>query len=114
MPLSSPPWRRYGHRSAIAWHDPQQGSSTYLQGRSLATHGEGAFRQQGMARSVTRQPNPTKREPSLSLHHTMGISAAGGRPPCSNPLPWNRAGATGNGRHRPLTRNWGSSRKQPA
>ncbi|MCY4236444.1 MAG: hypothetical protein OXE74_09165 [Cyanobacteria bacterium MAG CAR2_bin_4] len=43
-----------------------------------------------MARSVTRQPNPTKREPSLSLHHTMGISAAGGMTPYSNPLPWNR------------------------
>ena len=98
MPLSSPPWLRYGHRSAILWYDPQQGSSAYLQGRSLATHGEGAFRQQGMARSVTRQPNPTKREPSLSLHHTMGIGAAGGMTPYSNPLPWNRGlGATGTG-----------------
>ncbi|MCY4173017.1 MAG: hypothetical protein OXF25_02910 [Cyanobacteria bacterium MAG CAR3_bin_5] len=51
-----------------------------------------------MARSVTRQPNPIKREPSLSLHHTMGIGAAGGMTPYSNPLPWNRGlGATGTG-----------------
>ncbi|MCY4172581.1 MAG: hypothetical protein OXF25_00580 [Cyanobacteria bacterium MAG CAR3_bin_5] len=54
------------------------------------THEEEAFRQQGMTRSVTPQPNQAGTLPLPT--HTMGISAAGGMTPYSNPLPTGRGG----------------------
>ena len=63
--------------AALAWHDPQRGISAELEGRSLVTHVEEEFRQQGMAVSFAWEPDPTNRGPSLSMGHTMGATASG-------------------------------------
>ena len=57
--------------AAIAWHDPQHGISAQLQGRSLLTHADQEFRQQGMAFSFAWEPNPTNRGPSLPHRHHL-------------------------------------------
>ena len=65
--------------AALAWHDPQRGISAELEGRSMVTHVEEEFRQQGMAVSFAWNPHPTtNRGPSLSMGHTVGAPTAGG------------------------------------
>ncbi|MCY4055498.1 MAG: hypothetical protein OXF67_06440, partial [Cyanobacteria bacterium MAG CAR4_bin_6] len=49
-----------------------------VQGRSLVTHVEEEFRQQGLALSLSWNPNPTNRGPSLAIGHTMGATTASG------------------------------------
>ena len=65
--------------AGIVWHDPQRGISAELKGRSLVTHVEEEFRQQGLAVSFSWNPHPTtNRGPSLSMGHTVGAPTAGG------------------------------------
>ena len=65
--------------AALAWHDPQRGISAELEGRSMVTHVEEEFRQQGLAVSFAWNPHPTtNRGPSLSMGHTMGAPTASG------------------------------------
>ena len=64
--------------AALAWNDPQQGISAEVKGRSLVTHVEEEFRQQGLALSFTWEPDPTNRGPSLAIGHTMGAPPASG------------------------------------
>ena len=51
--------------AALAWHDPQRGISAELEGRSMVTHVEEEFRQQGLAVSFAWEPDPSNRGPSL-------------------------------------------------
>ncbi|MCY4055630.1 MAG: hypothetical protein OXF67_07130, partial [Cyanobacteria bacterium MAG CAR4_bin_6] len=64
--------------AGLAWHDPQRGIRGEVQGRSLVTHVEEEFRQQGLALSLSWNPNPTNRGPSLAIGHTMGATTASG------------------------------------
>ena len=64
--------------AGILWNDPQRGISAQLKGRSLVTHVEEEFRQQGLALSFSWNPDPaTNRGPSLAIGHTVGDAASG-------------------------------------
>ena len=63
--------------AALAWNDPQRGITAEVQGRSLVTHVEEEFRQQGLALSFAWEPNPTNRGPSLAVSHAVGATASG-------------------------------------
>jgi len=63
--------------AALAWHDPQRGISAEVKGRSLVTHVEEEFREQGMALSFSWNPDPSNRGPSLAIGHTVGDAASG-------------------------------------
>jgi len=63
--------------AALAWHDPQRGISAEVKGRSLGTHVEEEFREQGMALSFSWNPDPSNRGPSLAIGHTVGDAASG-------------------------------------
>ena len=62
--------------AGLAWHDPQRGIRGEVQGRSLVTHVEEEFRQQGLALSFAWQPSPSNRGPSLSVSHAVGATAS--------------------------------------
>ena len=64
--------------AGVVWKDPQRGIRGEVQGRTLVTHTEEEFREQGLALSFAWEPSPDKRGPSLSMGHTMGASASGG------------------------------------
>ncbi|MCY4055186.1 MAG: autotransporter outer membrane beta-barrel domain-containing protein, partial [Cyanobacteria bacterium MAG CAR4_bin_6] len=64
--------------AGLVWNDPQRGIRGEVKGRSLVTHTEEEFREQGLALSFAWEPSPDKRGPSLSMGHTMGASASGG------------------------------------
>ena len=72
--------------AGIAWSAPQQGITAEVKGRSLVTHVDEHFQQQGLALSFAWQPNASNRGPSLSLGHTMGAVAAGGMDALLNPV----------------------------
>ena len=64
--------------AGIAWSAPQQGITAEVKGRSLVTHVDEHFQQQGLALSFAWQPNPSNRGPSLSVSHAVGATTAGG------------------------------------
>ena len=65
--------------AGLAWTDPERGISAALKGRTLLTHTEEEFREQGLAISFAWEPSPSNRGgPSLALSHTMGATAEGG------------------------------------
>ena len=64
--------------AGVIWTAPQHGIRGELRGRSLVTHTEEEFRQQGLALSFAWDPSPSNRGPSLSMGHTMGAATAGG------------------------------------
>ena len=64
--------------AGLAWADPERGISAELQGRTLLTHTEEEFQEQGLAISFAWEPNPTNRGPSLSVSHAVGATAEGG------------------------------------
>ena len=64
--------------AGVVWKDPQRGIRGEAQGRTLVTHTEEEFREQGLALSFAWEPSPDKRGPSLSMGHTMGAAASGG------------------------------------
>ncbi|WP_034417824.1 autotransporter domain-containing protein, partial [Candidatus Synechococcus spongiarum] len=63
--------------ATLAWNDPQRGISAELKGRSLLTHMDEHFQEQGLALSFSWNPDPSNRGPSLSMGHTMGDAASG-------------------------------------
>ena len=71
--------------AAILWSAPEYGISGELKGHTLLTHGEEAFREQGLALSFSWEPHPSDRGPSLSLSHAMGATASGGMDALLNP-----------------------------
>ena len=64
--------------AGLLWADPARGVRGELQGRSLLSHVEEEFREQGLALSFAWDPAPGNRGPSLSLSHAVGATAAGG------------------------------------
>ncbi|WP_161632582.1 autotransporter outer membrane beta-barrel domain-containing protein, partial [Candidatus Synechococcus spongiarum] len=64
--------------ATLAWNDPQRGISAQVKGRSLLTHVDEHFQEQGLALSFTWEPDPSNRGPSLFMGHTMGATTAGG------------------------------------
>ncbi|MYG64270.1 MAG: autotransporter outer membrane beta-barrel domain-containing protein [Synechococcus sp. SB0675_bin_7] len=64
--------------AGLTWEDPQHGISAQVRGRTLLTHADEDFREQGMALSFFWQPHPSHRGPSFSLSHAVGATAAGG------------------------------------
>ena len=71
--------------AGITWKDPERGISAELKGRTLLTHAEEEFQEQGLAVSFSWEPSPSNRGPSLSLGHTMGLSTAEGMDALLNP-----------------------------
>ena len=63
--------------AALAWNDPQRGITAEVQGRSLVTHVDEHFQQQGLALSLSWNPNPSNRGPSLAVSHAVGATASG-------------------------------------
>ena len=64
--------------AGVVWKDAQRGIRGEVKGRTLLTHTEEEFRQQGLALSFAWDPSPSNRGPSLSMDHTMGAVASGG------------------------------------
>ncbi len=63
----------------LAWTAPQWGLSLNLEGRTLLTHRDADFQDQGVAVAVAFDPDPaTPRGPSLSLRQDWGGAATGG------------------------------------
>ena len=63
--------------AGISWNDPQRGITAEVKGRSLVTHVEEEFDQQGLALSLAWDPSPSNRGVSLSLHHAVGATTKG-------------------------------------
>ena len=61
--------------AGIAWKDPQRGISGELRGRTILTHTEEEFQDQGLALSFSWDPSPSNRGPYLSMGHAMGATA---------------------------------------
>ena len=64
--------------AGLSWHDPQRGITAEVKGRSLLTHVDEEFREQGLALSFAWDPAPSNRGPALALSHAMGSAAEGG------------------------------------
>ena len=71
--------------AGIAWKDPQRGISGELKGRTLLSHAEEEFQDQGLALSFSWDPSPSNRGPSLSMGHAMGLSTEEGIGALLNP-----------------------------
>ena len=98
--LSSPPWKWASGRTVamrkpasawmdlgagIAWKDPQRGIGAELKGRTLLSHAEEDFQDQGLAFSFSWDPSPSNRGPSLSMGHAMGATATADMDALFNP-----------------------------
>ena len=64
--------------AGLDWADPERGISAALKGRTLLTHSDEAFRDQGLAVSFAWNPSPSNRGPSFLVSHSMGAAAEGG------------------------------------
>ena len=64
--------------AGIAWNDPRHGVSAQLKGRTLLSHAEEDFQEQGLAVSFSWDPQPTNRGPSFSVSHSLGVATEGG------------------------------------
>ena len=64
--------------AGLVWTDSGRGISAALKGRTLLTHADEEFQEQGLAVSFAWEPNPTNRGPSLALSHAVGAVAEGG------------------------------------
>ena len=63
----------------LAWTAPQFGLALNLEGRTLLTHRDEAFKDQGVAAAFTFDPDPTTpRGPSLTVRQDWGGQATGG------------------------------------
>ena len=71
--------------AGIAWKDPEQGINGELKGRTLLSHAEEDFQDQGLALSFSWDPSPSNRGPSLSMGHAMGLSTEEGIDALLNP-----------------------------
>ena len=71
--------------AGIAWKDPQRGISAELKGRTLLSHAEEEFQDQGLALSFSWDPSPSNRGPYLSMGHAMGATATADMDALFNP-----------------------------
>ena len=83
--------------AGLVWNDPQRGIRGEVKGRTLVTHTEEEFRQQGLALSFAWEPSPSNRGPSLSMGHTMGAAASGGMDALLQPVVLEGLAPGGNG-----------------
>ena len=75
--------------ASLVWSDPLKGMEVELAGRSLLSHGDQSFHEQGLAASFSWDPNPSSSlGPSLSLSQSMGASASSGSDALLNPTAW--------------------------
>ena len=81
--LELPP--RCGLRTT-ALHDPERGIRGEVKGRTLLTHAEEEFQEQGLALSFAWQPHPSNRGPSFSMNHAVGATASGGMDALLRPI----------------------------
>ena len=73
--------------AGLSWSAPELGISGELKGRTLLTHAEQDFQDQGLALSFSWDPSPSNNlGPSLSMRHTMGGQATGGMDALLNPV----------------------------
>ena len=72
--------------AGLAWTDPASGMKAKVDARGLLTHEDGGFRERGIAGSLAWDPSPSSAlGPSLTLRHSVGVSAAGGVSALLNP-----------------------------
>ena len=65
--------------AGAAWTDPASGMKAKVDARGLLTHEDGGFRERGIAGSLAWDPAPSSAlGPSLTLRHSVGVSATGG------------------------------------
>ncbi len=84
--------------AGIAWKDPERGISGELKGRTLLSHAEEEFQDQGLALSFSWDPSPSNRGPSLSVSHAMGATATADMDALFHPAAFEQIdGATSNG-----------------
>ena len=84
--------------AGIAWKDPQRGISAELKGRTLLSHAEEEFQDQGLALSFSWDPSPSNRGPSLSVSHAMGATATADMDALFHPATFEQMdGGTSNG-----------------
>ena len=75
--------------ASLLWSDPLKGMEVELAGRSLLSHGDQSFHEQGLAASFSWDPNPSSPLGlSLSLSQSMGASASSGSDALLNPTSW--------------------------
>ena len=75
--------------ASLVWTDPVKGMEVELAGRSLLSHGDQSFQEQGLAASFSWDPNPSSSlGPSLSLSQSMGASASSGSDALLSPTAW--------------------------
>ena len=75
--------------ASLVWTDPVKGMEVELAGRSLLSHGDQSFHEQGLAASFSWDPNPSSSlGPSLSLSQSMGASASSGSDALLSPTAW--------------------------
>ena len=73
--------------AGLSWSAPELGISGELKGRTLLTHAEQDFQDQGLALSFSWDPSPSNNlGPSLSMRHAMGGQATGGMDALLNPV----------------------------
>ena len=71
--------------AGLTWSVPERGITAAVKGRTLLSHGEEDFQDQGLALSFSWEPDSSKRGPSLSLSQAMGLPAEGGLAALLNP-----------------------------
>ena len=72
--------------AGLAWTDPASGMKAKVDARGLLTHEDGGFRERGIAGSLAWDPSPSSAlGPSLTLRHSVGVSATGGVSALLNP-----------------------------
>ena len=71
--------------AGLTWSVPERGITAAVKGRTLLSHGEEEFQDQGLALSFSWEPDSSKRGPSLSLSQAMGLPAEGGLAALLNP-----------------------------
>ena len=65
--------------AGAAWTDRASGMKAKVDARGLLTHEDGGFRERGIAGSLAWDPAPSSAlGPSLTLRHSVGVSATGG------------------------------------
>ena len=84
--------------AGLAWTDPASGMKAKVDARGLLTHEDGGFRERGIAGSFAWDPSPSSGlGPSLTLRHSVGVSATGGVSALLNPDTARRLAANDDG-----------------
>ena len=84
--------------AGAAWADPASGVKMKVDARGLLTHEASGFRERGIAGSLAWDPSPTSAlGPSLTLRHSVGVSATGGVDALLNPDTARRLAANDDG-----------------